>query len=146
MVLYARTGEKLAAAEAAGITLRTLNRKIERGGEHYDSHFADAMDAAHERWIGTLRRAAYSRAVEGWVERKGTRGGQVLEVRKFSDVLLLALLKAKDPAFKDRVAIDSTVRGHVDHGGSIKLEGLDPEDLATCRNLLLKNRRAISEN
>jgi hypothetical protein len=105
------------------------------------------MDQAYERWMATLRRAAYSRAVEGWTERKGTRGGKVLEVRKYSDTLLLALLKAKDPSFRDRLAVDSTVRGSVAHTGSIELGGMDAEDRDSVRALLIKNRQArISEN
>ena len=148
LVIYARTGEKLAAAKAAGVTLRTINRKLERGGEHHDPEFAEAMDESLERWLGSMRQAAYSRAVQGWVERKGTRGGTVLDVRKYDGALLMFLLKGNDPRFRDRVQVDSNVRGKVEHGGRIEIAELGAADREAVRGLLMRAReRALpSEN
>lgn len=83
-----------------------------------DVEFAAAWAEVEERSTEEMEREAYRRAVDGWVERGIYEDGkQVGEVRKFSDVLLMFMLKARRP---------NTYREH----HKIELAGLDGAPIA----------------
>jgi hypothetical protein len=83
------------AAKLAGIGRRTAyDRRLK------DPEFATAWAAIEEHSTDLLESEAYRRAVDGWRERPilDDDGHVVGEVRKFSDALLMFLLKARRPA------------------------------------------------
>jgi hypothetical protein len=82
-----------------------------------DAGFAAAWDEAEERAADALEAEAWRRGVDGVVEPLVSAGkvvrdddGQPLAIRRYSDHLLLALLKARRPEkFKDRAVIEHDV-------------------------------------
>ena len=72
-----------------------------------DSGFAADWEEALERGVDALEDEAFRRALEGVEEPVFYRGQQVALVRKYSDALLMFLLKARRPErFKDRAQVD----------------------------------------
>ena len=88
---YARLGNASAAAEETGINRRSHTRWLE--SKAYRKQFEEAEDQATE----VLEREALRRAVDGRDEPVYFNGVQVGTVKKYSDVLLIFLLKAKRP-------------------------------------------------
>jgi hypothetical protein len=64
----------------------------------HDDGFANLWDDAVEQGVDRLEDAAFARAVEGVEVPVFHRGVRVGSVRRYSDALLIALLKAKRPA------------------------------------------------
>ncbi len=88
------------ACEQAVIGRRTVYEWREQ-----DPDFAANWDAALEAGTDILEDEARRRAVEGVEEPVFYQGKPVGQVRKYSDVLLIFLLKGRRPEkFKDRVA------------------------------------------
>jgi hypothetical protein len=85
------TGSPGAAAEKVGVTLRAAYKRREQ-----DASFRAAWDAAHETSVDLLEAEARRRAYEG-VSEHVYRGGEWVEIRKYSDALLMFLLKAERP-------------------------------------------------
>lgn len=72
------------------------------------AQFSDAWDVALEYRMPALERAAYQRAVEGWLEPVVYKGEVVAQRRRYSDAMLRLLLQREDarpapvlPAAKD---------------------------------------------
>jgi hypothetical protein len=82
-----------------------------------DTGFAEAWDGAEEQAADALEAEAWRRAVDGVAEPLVSSGkvvrdddGQPLAVRRYSDNLLLALLKARRPdKFKDRAVVEHDI-------------------------------------
>lgn len=69
-----------------------------------DPDYAAAFAAAMEDAADHLEAEARRRAVEGWIEPVFYRGKEVGGVRKYSDTLLIGLLKGARPEkYRDRV-------------------------------------------
>lgn len=84
-----------AAAEQAGFARRAdlyEHRDVDEG-------FAARWDEIVERTTEEMEQEAYRRAVEGWIEREifDDDGNVIGHVRKFSDGLLMFMLKARRP-------------------------------------------------
>jgi hypothetical protein len=83
----------------------------------HDSGFESAWDEAEEQAADALEAEAWRRAVEGVPEPLVSAGrvvrdddGQPLAIRRYSDNLLLALLKARRPEkFKDRAVVEHDI-------------------------------------
>ncbi len=89
LAVFAETGNVKAAAAAGGIARSTayLERKN-------DAEFAAAWDDSQEEAIDTLEAEAFRRGVIGY-EVPVYHGGKLAgTIRKYSDILLLALLNA----------------------------------------------------
>lgn len=99
---YAETANRVAAADAAGICLGTLEVYLRE-----DPKFRARMDHAKGQYVEMLEKEALRRAVEGWDEPRMGAGGVMYDIRKFDSTLLLHLLKKKAPA---------------EHGDSIKVD------------------------
>jgi hypothetical protein len=103
------TGIVSAAVAIAG-TSRTRVYELRK----HDSGFASAWDEAEEQAADALEAEAWRRAVDGVPEPLVSAGrvvrdddGQPLAIRRYSDNLLLALLKARRPEkFKDRAVVE----------------------------------------
>lgn len=89
-----------AYAEVGNVTAAARMAKVSRQA-HYnwlgDPEYADKFAAASEEAVDSLEAEARRRAVQGNVEPVFQGGKQVGEIRKFSDTLLIFLLKGARP-------------------------------------------------
>lgn len=93
-------GNISAACREIGMTNRT---EVYRWQEH-DDEFAAEFQQAEIEATETMEREAYRRAVEGTEEPIYHQGDQVGSVRKYSDTLLIFMLKARNPSkYRERV-------------------------------------------
>jgi len=123
-----QTGNRVVAADAAGVSLTTIEVYLRDKPE-----FRTAMDHAKAQYVAHLEKEALRRAVEGWDEDRMGAGGMTYAIRKFSDALLLHLLKKKDPEqHGDSVKIDQTTRV----SGSLGLDKLSRESRDQLRQIL----------
>jgi hypothetical protein len=126
-----KTGSRPAAAEAMGISCRHFYDKM----LDKNDDFREKMDAAKARYIARLEREALRRAVEGWDEPKQGYQGSIYHVRRYSDPLLLHLLKKKAPQeHGDAIKIDQTTRNDGDL--TIDVTRLSKESRQDLRRIL----------
>ena len=92
LAAYAELGVITHAAAAAGIERSTHWRWMQDDPE-YAAKFAEA----HEQAVEKLEREALRRAADGWEEPVFHKGEVVGHVKKFSDTLLIFMLKAARP-------------------------------------------------
>ena len=105
LALLSEYGNVTRAAEESGCE-RTVLYRHKRNDEDFASEWEDAAKIGAAR----LEDEARLRAVEGWQEPVWHKGVQCGTVRKFSDTLLICLLKAHHPE-KYRENIKQTVEG-----------------------------------
>jgi hypothetical protein len=110
LAAMAGTGNASVAAKAAGIGRRTAYDYKEK-----DEAFRDAWDAAAEESTDVLELEARRRALKG-VDEPIFRGkSQVGTVKKYSDTLLIFLLKGNRPEkFRDNYDIEKLISDAVD--------------------------------
>lgn len=82
-----------------------------------DPEFEKLWDEAVKMGTAALEDEATRRASEGWDEPVFYQGEQTGLVRKFSDTLLIFLLKARDPKYRERVDLNHAGAG----GGPLRL-------------------------
>lgn len=116
------------ACEAAGVGRSTVydRRKV-------DEEFAAAWDAIAESTTELLEQEAFRRAHDGWIERPilDEDGNEIGQVRKFSDTLLIFLLKARRPhIYRERVEHSGPGGGPLEHRLRLDLSKLTDEQLA----------------
>jgi len=98
LAAYATTGNISRAAEIAEISRKSHYRWLE------DESYVSAFDDAHEQACDSLEQEARRRAAEGVEEPVFYQGKEVGTVRRYSDTLLIFLLKGAMPEkYKDRV-------------------------------------------
>jgi hypothetical protein len=108
----ADTGIVSAAVEIAG-TSRTRVYELRKR----DPAFAASWEEAEERAADALEAEAWRRAVDGVQEPLVSGGrivrdddGQPIAIRRYSDALMIALLKARRPGrFKDRAVVEHDI-------------------------------------
>lgn len=106
---FARRGSVTGAALAAGIT-RLQHYSWLRDDKQYAEAFADAEDMAIEALEAEVRRRGH----EGVIEPVFYQGKPVGGIRKYSDVLLMFLLKALRPdKYRENV--------NVNHSGEVNI-------------------------
>lgn len=115
----------LAAFEAsANITLACKKSKIPRRTFYNwleEIDFKDKFDKALKPAIGVLEDEATRRATQGTIEPVFYKGKRVGGVKKYSDTLLIVLLKAHAPEkYKERFSGELTGAG----GGPIKTQNI----------------------
>ena len=109
-----QTGNVAASAQLSGRSRAAAYKARDRSPE-----FALLWDEALEEAIDTMELEARRRAMSGVDEPVYYQGQAIGAVRKYSDVLLIFLLKAHRPAkFRDNVSMEHS--GPV--GGPIKVE------------------------
>ena len=118
-------GNAFAAAKLISISIQTVYNY-----RNSDPEFAAAWEAAIEEGTKNLEAEAYRRAFEGVEETVYRNGKKVGMVRKYSDVLLIFLLKARDSKYKDSV----TVAGELD---------LRSPDVVSFLKAMENHRRAL---
>ncbi len=124
------------AAQEAHVNRATVYALVQA-----DPEFAKAFDDAREEAIQAMEREARRRALEG-IDEPVYQGGKLVgRVRKYSDVLLMFLLKASRPAvYRDNVRIEASGP----NGGPIQHEVRSALDsMADHERIAL--RRAIDE-
>jgi hypothetical protein len=124
---YAESGSRGLAAAAAGLSYGYFCALVRA-----DKEFHAEMEDAHAKFVGQLEREAYRRAHDGWDEDRMGAGGIMYQVRRYSDALLMHLLKKNDPEkHGDKVVVDQTVK-QVDP----KELGIDRLSEDECQQLL----------
>lgn len=99
-------GNVTRAAEFAGLDRAALYSK-----RKVDPAFAAAWDEAEALGVAALEDEARRRAYEGWEEPVWHKGVNCGTVRKFSDTLLIVLLKAHMPEkYRENIKIDLNSR------------------------------------
>lgn len=106
-------GNVTRAAEEAGLDRVTLYRK-----RRENEDFAAEWDKALEIGVAALEDEAKRRAYEGWLEPVFYQGSNCGTVRKFSDTLLIVLLKAHMP---DKYAERSKAEHSGKDGGPLSI-------------------------
>lgn len=122
------------AADKAGITPRAAYAKYKK-----DAKFAELWEHALELSIQSMEIEARRRAVEGVDQPLYSNGTQVDVIRKYSDRLLMFLLKSKRPdTYADRQRSEVTLEGGANPlnvNGTVSLESLNLP-LATRKEIL----------
>ena len=111
----ALTGERYGACRAAGMSYKQVSEYYLTDGELYLEDFADARDEALAKFAELLAAEVRRRAVDGWIEREliDKDGKVVGHVKKYSDRLLELALKRENPAYREHVSVDSTLKADV---------------------------------
>jgi hypothetical protein len=95
---FSRCGNVLRSAAAAKVGRRTIYDWLK-----VDEPFKGLYAEAHEDALDALEEEARRRAVDGVLEPVFQGGEQVGRIRKYSDTLLITLLKGKRPeTFRER--------------------------------------------
>jgi hypothetical protein len=103
LAALAATGNVRLSAQAAGVSRETCYKARDRS-ERFQVQWAEALDEAAD----ILEAEARRRAVEGWDEPVYQKGELVGVVRKFSDTLLITLMRADRPARFARRTVEIT--------------------------------------
>lgn len=104
-------GSVVAACDAAECSRRNAYDERERNAE-----FAAKWDEAKRIAVERMEDEARRRAVEGTLKPVFQGGALVGKVREYSDTLLIFLLKAHDPKYKDRQHVEvsgGTTQTHI---------------------------------
>lgn len=124
------------AAEAVGIKLRYLYKQREA-----DPVFKAQWAEAYMIGNNALERAARKRGVDGWSEPVFHQGEVVGAVRKYSDSLLMFLMKARDP-YK---YCDRTRAAQIEREIAEMIEKSNSSATVTAANILERLERLAAE-
>lgn len=111
LLAYAQLGTITHAARAAQIARRTHYDWLEEVDEEgkpteQAERYRAALDDAHQQGCENLEREAIRRAVDGVDEPVYQKGERVGTIRKYSDVLLIFMLKgAKPEKYRERFEV-----------------------------------------
>jgi hypothetical protein len=109
------------ACMQAGVARRTATE-----WRSSDPEFSEAFEESYAIGVEVLEKEAYRRAVDGNERPVFQRGVQIGTERQFSDSLLMFLLKARDPRFRDKATVEMTGKD----GGPVQTEGIDLSKLS----------------
>ena len=76
-----------------------------------DREFSDAFNDARDCGIEVLKDEAHRRAYEGVEEPVFYQGEEVARIRKYSDTLLMFLIKQADPTYREAYNVDIGAAG-----------------------------------
>lgn len=123
------TGDVDSAIASVGVSRRIFNRSRKE-----DENWDEQVFQAQQVFIRKIEAEAVRRAVEGWDEGRMTAKGDSYTVRKFSDQLLLALLKANSKAkYADHKVVESR---EADKPATVDWSKLSPEEQDALRLML----------
>jgi hypothetical protein len=113
------------SAKAAGYCRRTVYARRQK-----DTRFAELWDKAAEIGVAGLEDEARRRAFEGWHEPVHFQGRATGKIRKYSDTLLIFLLKAARPEkYRDNARVEVTGDG----GGALTVSVISFVDALAAR-------------
>ena len=119
LAAYRKTGSITAAAAAA-----SCKRQAHYFWLTQDPKYKTAFEAAEDEAVNSLEDEARRRAKEGWMEPVYYKGTVCGAIRKFSDTLLIFLLKgAKPEKYRDRYEMTGKDGGPIEH--NIRVEFID---------------------
>ena len=103
LTLLAEGWTAATAAPQTGVT-RQCAYELRARDPDFEARWLQAVEARNDR----MEAEAYRRAVEGIEERRYDKDGNLIDVvRKYSDVLLMFLMKANDPAkYRDNSRVE----------------------------------------
>lgn len=109
LLAYARIGTVTHAAKDAGVDRCQHTRWLE------DADYASAFEAAHAEACDVLEEEARRRATTGWDEPVFHNGEECGVKRKFSDTLLIFLMKGAMPdKYRDNAKVEHSVSKEAD--------------------------------
>jgi len=131
---FRKSGNLSASARRAKATRQGVYERLERD-EGFKAAFDDAKRDANE----SLETEARRRAVTGVLEPVFYQGEECGRIRKYSDTLLIVLMKGNMPdKYRERVTNEHTGEGggpiEYKHSGHVDLTGLTPEELMRLYN------------
>jgi len=132
---YALTGQIQKSAREIGISPATVRRVAKQ-----DPAFKEAMEEAKQDFVEAMEREVVRRAVMGVDEPVFQQGEQVGEVRKYSDALLMMLMKKLDPTYKEKHQIDVSLGG-----GILAVPAQEAEDEWEKRNSIDADYAVVDE-
>jgi hypothetical protein len=145
----AETGIVSAAVEIAG-TSRTRVYELRKR----NPGFAAGWEEAEERAADALEAEAWRRAVDG-VQEPLVSGGKVVRdddgrpiaIRRYSDALMIALLKARRPdRFKDRAVVEHDITDNLaDRLEAARQRALAAPAVGIVSRLPVANRRLVGD-
>jgi hypothetical protein len=104
---YRRLGNISSACAAAAVSRATVYRQRAARAD-----FAALMDEAREQAVEAMEAEAWRRAVEGVPDFKLGKNGEEIPMRRYSDTLLIFLLKAAKPEkYRERLALSGDPSG-----------------------------------
>ena len=114
--------ERLAAGDSiiAAAQNESLRRKLYRAKDA-DTDFAKEWARAYQEGTDALTAEARRRAVEGVDEPRMIGHGEnaeLITVKRYSDPLLMFLIKQRDPSYRDNAKLEVTGQG----GGPVQVE------------------------
>jgi hypothetical protein len=138
---YRISGNVSDAARVAGISRQTFYEWRER-----DKKFAELATVAEQEALDLMEHEAWRRAVSGVKKPVYQSGKKVGVVREYSDVLLIFLLKARDPEKYREIRVQhehagkggGPIRHQVDGVDFVDLSRLSDEELAQLEELVEK--------
>jgi hypothetical protein len=113
---FSQTGNVAHSCRVANIGTSTVRDWYAKDMEGFKVDFEVAAEEANER----IEMEILRRGVEGWEEPVWYKGEEVGKVRKFSDILLIFLAKARMPA-KYRDQYEGTGPGPIFNFGSLTI-------------------------
>lgn len=131
-----RSGSLNAAAGAVNVPESVVRYHRDNNPEFADE-IQQSLAALNEELMNVVR----EHAVKGMVVRtiRNDHGEVVVQERRYSERLLLAWLKRQESgSWADRVQVDQTVKGKVEHEhhGRIEVEQLTPDQRRKARDFL----------
>ena len=117
-------------ARIPNVTAAAKKARITRGHAYYtreqDPAFAEAWDDALEQSVNNMEGEAYRRAVHGTLEPVFYMGRKVGSVRRYSDSLIMFLMRSHNPSkYKETVRNETT--GPDGEPLTIRIEYVDAE-------------------
>lgn len=113
---FRETGLVTRACERAKVGRRTVY------DARKDEEFAAAWDAIEAEITEVMEREAFRRAVEGVTEPVVSAGKHVADVQKYSDTLLIFMLKARKPeVYRENVKVEHS--GKIDSKTTVEIPG-----------------------
>lgn len=129
----AKTGSPAKAAKAAKVSYPTPYKLRKRSPE-----FGVLWKQAKLQFADRLRAEAMSRAVDGWLEPVFQQGRRVGQIRRKSDQILLAMLKANCKEYRERVDISGVIELRVKE--IAQRMGLDEKELLEMAEAIANGR------
>lgn len=124
---FLKAFEELGTISAACLDAKIPRRTVYNWRQE-DEAFAVAWSEIELATTEEMEREAYRRGVKGVEEPVFNRGLIVGSVQKFSDTLLIFMLKSRRPdVYRENVKVEHG--GTVKHDHSVDLSKLSPEDL-----------------
>lgn len=142
LLAYERIGEVAPAAAAVGVHRSTIYGTMAK-----DPDFKEACDVALARLLDKAHATLRKIAIDGVVTKTYDKEGNLVrEETKYDTRALLRFLARHDPAWRDKVEVDQTVTGSMEHTHSVQPKDLSRSARSRVRDLLDELPKDASRN